>query len=59
MSSVNDLELVMTVAMGAMMAALLVWANYLTVPSSITFVSMVMIGFIAMRAVRGRTLSFR
>lgn len=59
MSSVNDLELVMTVAMGAMMAALLVWANYLTVPSSITFVSMVMIGFIAMRAVRGRTWSFR
>lgn len=59
MSSVNDLELVMTVLMGVVMAAALVWAGYLTVPSSITFVSMVLIGFIAMRAIRGRKWSWR
>ncbi|TQQ79266.1 hypothetical protein EGH24_11580 [Halonotius terrestris] len=59
MSSVNTIELVMTVGMGVVMAALLVWADYLTVPSSITFISMVVIGFIAMRAIRGRKWSWR
>jgi len=59
MSSVNDLELVLTVVMGVIMAGVLVSAGYLTVPSSITFVSMVLIGFIAMRAIRGRSWSWR
>ncbi|RJX43920.1 hypothetical protein DM826_04350 [Halonotius aquaticus] len=59
MSSVNDLELVLTVVMGVIMAGVLVSAGYLTVPSSITFVSMVLIGFIAMRVVRGRKWSWR
>ncbi|MFC7042656.1 hypothetical protein [Halonotius sp. GCM10025705] len=59
MSSVNDLELVLTVVMGVIMAGVLVSAGYLTVPSSITFVSMVLIGFIAMRVIRGRKWSWR
>jgi len=59
MSSVNDLELVLTVVMGIVMAGVLVSAGYLTIPSSITFVSMVLIGFIAMRAIRGRKWSWR
>jgi len=59
MSSVNDLELVLTVVMGVIMAGVLVSTGYLTIPSSITFVSMVLIGFIAMRAIRGRKWSWR
>ena len=59
MSSVNDLELVLTVVMGIVMAGVLVSTGYLTIPSSITFVSMVLIGFIAMRAIRGRKWSWR
>ena len=59
MSSVNDLELVLTVVMGVVMAGVLVASGYLTVASSITFVSMVLIGFIAMRAIRGRKWSWR
>lgn len=59
MSSVTDLELVSTVVMGVIMAGVLVASGYLTVSSSITFVSMVLIGFIAMRAIRGRKWSWR
>ncbi|RJX48636.1 hypothetical protein [Halonotius pteroides] len=59
MSSVTDLELVSTVVMGIIMAGVLVASGYLTVSSSITFVSMVLIGFIAMRAIRGRKWSWR
>jgi len=59
MSSVNDLELVLTVVMGVIMAGVLVASGYLSVSSSITFVSMVLIGFIAMRAIRGRKWSWR
>ncbi|TQQ79446.1 hypothetical protein [Halonotius roseus] len=58
-SSVNGLELVLTVGMGAIMAAVLVGMDFLDGQSAITFVSMVVIGFIAVRAVRGRKWTWR
>jgi len=58
-SSVNGLELVLTVGMGAIMAAVLSGMGILDGQSSITFVSMVVIGFIAVRVVRGRTWTWR
>lgn len=58
-SSVNGLELVLTVGMGAILAAVLVSMDFLDGQSAITFVSMVVIGFIAVRTVRGRTWTWR
>jgi membrane protein YdbS with pleckstrin-like domain len=58
-SSVNGLELVITVGMGAIMAAVLAGMNILDGGSAITFVSMVVIGFIAVRTVRGRRWTWR
>jgi hypothetical protein len=58
-SSVSGFEMVITVGMGAVMAALLVGANILSGPTAITFVSMVLIGFIASRTVLGRRWSWR
>ena len=58
-SSVSGLELVLTVGMGAIMAAVLVGLEFLDGQSAITFVSMVVIGFIAVRVVRGRTWTWR
>jgi uncharacterized membrane protein (UPF0136 family) len=59
MSSVNGLEIVLSVGMGAIMAAVLVGMDFLDGQSAITFVSMVVIGFIGMRAVRGRKWSWK
>jgi uncharacterized membrane protein YcaP (DUF421 family) len=58
-SSVSGFEMVITVGMGAVMAALLVGAEILSGPTAITFVSMVLIGFIASRTVLGRRWSWR
>jgi uncharacterized membrane protein YcaP (DUF421 family) len=58
-SSVSGFEMVITVGMGAVMAALLVGADILSGPTAITFVSMVLIGFIASRTVLGRRWSWR
>lgn len=58
-SSVNGFEMVITVGMGAVTAALLVGYNILDMSSAITFVSMVLIGFIASRTVLGRRWSWR
>jgi|APHM01.1.fsa_nt_gi hypothetical protein len=58
-SSVNGLELVVTVGMGAIMAVALIGMGLLDGQSAITFVSMVVIGFIAVRVVRGRKWTWR
>ncbi|MFQ3476902.1 hypothetical protein HKK80_11690 [Halonotius sp. F2-221B] len=58
-SSVSGLELVLTVGMGAIMAAVLVGLEFLDGQTAITFVSMVVIGFIAVRTVRGRRWTWR
>jgi hypothetical protein len=58
-SSVNGLELVVTVGMGAIMAVALIGMGFLDGQSAVTFVSMVVIGFIAVRAVRGRKWTWR
>jgi len=58
-SSVNGLELVLTVGMGAIMAAVLVGMDFLDGQSAVTFVSMSVIGFIAMRTIRGRKWTWR
>ncbi|ERH07762.1 MAG: hypothetical protein J07HN4v3_00125 [Halonotius sp. J07HN4] len=58
-SSVNGLELVVTVGMGAIMAVALIGMELLDGQSAITFVSMVVIGFIAVRVVRGRKWTWR
>jgi len=58
-SSVNGLEIVLTVGMGAIMAAVLSGMGILDGQSAITFVSMVVIGFIAVRTVRGRKWTWR
>ncbi|ERH01084.1 MAG: putative dehydrogenase related protein [Halonotius sp. J07HN6] len=58
-SSVSGFEMVITVGMGAVTAAILVGSDIFPATLAIPFVSMVLIGFIASRTVLGRRWSWR
>lgn len=60
MAEVNDLELIITVFFGVVAGMGLLWAGVFPDGSTaVVFTSMVLIGFIAVRTIRGRKWSWR